>query len=191
MLLITSSILMILCSSPINSVLFLIISFLSASSISFALGCNFIGIIFVLIYLGAISVLFLFIVMMIQIKNSDIDNTTYFLIGFMLLVAFFFQVYYTMIKLSNFSYLKTLFLNTDIYMFTNTNLLDTHSDEYFLTIGTILYVEYFFFLIILSMLLLLGMVGSIYLTSYKTGFSIRTQYNQVDRNNKLIIILFR
>lgn len=190
-LLLTSSTMMILCSHTINSVLFLVLSFLSASSICFSLGCSFIGIVFVLIYLGAIVVLFLFIVMMVQIKNSEVDETTYLFIGILIVFAFFIQVLYIMMQISCLSVLTNIEILNDRFSFINENLLDANSNDSILTMGTIMYDDFFFFLIIISMLLLLGMVGSIYLTNYKTGFSIINQYNQVDRNNKLISILFR
>jgi len=54
--------------NPVYSVLFLVVTFLSSASICFYFGADFLGILFVIIYVGAIAVLFLFIVMMLDIK---------------------------------------------------------------------------------------------------------------------------
>ena len=59
----------ILSQNSIYSVLFLVLSFVSSSSIIFLLECEYISLIFVIIYVGAIAVLFLFVVMMLDIKT--------------------------------------------------------------------------------------------------------------------------
>lgn len=184
---ISSASLMLLCTNPINSVLFLILVFLSCSNIFFLMGCDFIGLIFIIVYLGAIAVLFLFIVMMINIKKIEMDSTTYFVIGVLFFIIFFFQLSYYIISMWEYDLFGNAISSKENYFFFFENKIDAFSKEnYFLSLGKILYYDFFFFLVVVSMLLLLGMLGSIFLTNYKNNFSSKKQFNQFSRNNKLI-----
>jgi len=69
-------ILVIISKNPIVSVLFLIGLFLSISSYLIILGINFIGLSYLLVYVGAVSILFLFILMLINIRISELLNDT-------------------------------------------------------------------------------------------------------------------
>jgi NADH-ubiquinone oxidoreductase chain 6 len=66
----------IITKNPIISVLFLIGLFLSISGYLILLGMNFIGISYILVYIGAVSILFLFILMLINIRISELLNET-------------------------------------------------------------------------------------------------------------------
>ena len=82
----------ILSQNSIYSVLFLVLSFISSSSILFLLECEYISLIFVIIYVGAIAVLFLFVVMMLDIKTTHLvkDSLKYFPFGSLLGIVFIF-----------------------------------------------------------------------------------------------------
>jgi len=69
-------ILVIISKNPIVSVLFLIGLFLSISSYLIILGINFIGLSYLLVYVGAVSILFLFILMLINIRISELLSST-------------------------------------------------------------------------------------------------------------------
>jgi NADH:ubiquinone oxidoreductase subunit 6 (subunit J) len=58
--------------NSVHSVLFLVCSFLSAAIVLFLLECEFLALLFIIIYVGAIAVLFLFVVMMIHIKTVNL-----------------------------------------------------------------------------------------------------------------------
>jgi NADH-ubiquinone oxidoreductase chain 6 len=73
---ILSGILVIVSKNPIVSILFLISLFLSISSYLILLGMNFIGISYLLVYIGAVSILFLFILMLINIRISELLSDT-------------------------------------------------------------------------------------------------------------------
>jgi len=185
--LIASSLLMLACSNPINSILFIILTFLSASNIFFLIGCDFLGLVFVIIYLGAIAVLFLFIVMMINVKKLEGDSTTYLLIGVLLFFIFFIQVSYHTIDTYEYEAFQNVSKNSNLYFFYSIDKRDTFSkSEYFQLLGRLLYLDMVLFTIMVSFLLLVGMLGSIYLTNYKNNFSSKKQFNQLSRNNKLI-----
>src|ERR1700689_4901400 len=70
-----SSVLVITSKNPVIAVIFLISVFVNAAGYLILLGVGFIGISYILLYVGAITVLFLFVIMMINIKLSDIVNT--------------------------------------------------------------------------------------------------------------------
>jgi len=73
---ILSSILVIISKNPVVSVLFLIGLFLSIASYLMILGLNFIGLSYLLVYVGAVSILFLFILMLINIRISELLSNT-------------------------------------------------------------------------------------------------------------------
>src|ERR1700735_1704389 len=73
---IISGIFVIISKNPIVSVLFLIGLFLSISSYLIILGINFIGISYLLVYVGAVSILFLFILMLINVRISELLSNT-------------------------------------------------------------------------------------------------------------------
>src|SRR5450755_4044636 len=76
LLAILSGILVIISKNPIVSVLFLIGLFLSIASYLMVLGLNFIGLSYLLVYVGAVSILFLFILMLINVRLSELLNDT-------------------------------------------------------------------------------------------------------------------
>jgi NADH-quinone oxidoreductase subunit J len=92
--LLTSSLMVILSQNSIYSVLFLVLSFISSSSLLFLLECEYISLVFIIIYVGAIAVLFLFVVMMLDIKTAYLakDSLKYFPFGSFLGVIFLIEI---------------------------------------------------------------------------------------------------
>ena len=70
-MLLVSAVLVSHTASPVDSVIFLILAFCSASLILFMFNAEFIALIFIIIYVGAIAVLFLFVIMMLDIKDHS------------------------------------------------------------------------------------------------------------------------
>jgi NADH-ubiquinone oxidoreductase chain 6 len=89
------SILVIISKNPIVSVLFLIGLFLSISSYLIILGINFIGLSYLLVYVGAVSILFLFILMLINIRISELfsDTNNSIPLAIIIAIAFNYPVY--------------------------------------------------------------------------------------------------
>jgi NADH-quinone oxidoreductase subunit J len=73
-LLLGSGLLMCTSINPVESVLFLILAFCNAAAILFLFNTEFLGLIFIIIYVGAIAVLFLFVIMMLNIKNKTYNK---------------------------------------------------------------------------------------------------------------------
>ena len=71
-ILVLSSILVITAKNPVHSVLFLILAFFNSAGLFILLGAEFVGMIMVIVYVGAVAVLFLFVVMMLDISFADL-----------------------------------------------------------------------------------------------------------------------
>jgi NADH:ubiquinone oxidoreductase subunit 6 (subunit J) len=177
--------------NPINSVLFLISIFFIVSIIFIILGIDFFGFIFLIIYVGAIAVLFLFIVMMLNIQRIETDKFTYLTIGVFILIILFMEIFLSF----TYNYLL-LFDNQQIFVSLENvryvyNLFFLRSDESYRylmveSLGIMLFEYYPIQLMLSGLNLLVAMIGSIYLTNLKRGFSTKKQYNQLARNHYLI-----
>lgn len=172
-------ILTIINKNPIISVLFLIGLFINISSLLIIIGFTFIGLSYILVYVGAVSILFLFILMLINIRISELSDETNNDIPLAILIVMLFFYIIRQILPSNILYLNQFnYLNKnnieliDDCVITeqivqasskswDTNLVDiTHITG----IGNVIYTNYAIWLVITSIILLLGMVGSIVIT---------------------------
>lgn len=151
-------------STPINSVIFLILTFCNSALILFILNAEFLGLIFIIIYVGAVAVLFLFVIMMINIKAQlsfveQIPQTTY----YFLVLIFFLIVFY-------FSFFDKIYsfnvVNNNFY-FNVFNFYDelTNID----LIGQLLYNNYVVCVLLAGVLLLVALIGCIVLTVNLNG----------------------
>jgi NADH-ubiquinone oxidoreductase chain 6 len=149
------SIYIITSKNPIISVLYLIMLFFCISMYLILMGLNFIGISYLLVYIGAVSMLFLFILMLIDIRLSELHiNSTNSLVLSIIISIVFILI------------LDTNIINDLILMDINyINIVnwDNVLTEYYdiINIGNLLYTNYSIWLIITSLILLLAMVGAI------------------------------
>ena len=169
---IISAILVISNKNPVVSILFLIGLFMGISSYLFIYGFNFIGLSYLLVYVGAVSILFLFILMLINIRVSElIANTNNNIpLAIITILAFFIPISNILpspYKKSTFS-LSELSINNkekDIFYVSSNNWDNNILDISDITsIGNIMYTSHLLWLIITSIILLLAMVGSIVIT---------------------------
>jgi len=161
-LLVIFSFLVILINHPIFSLLFLIASFLSASFLLFLLECEFLALIFITVYVGAIAVLFLFSIMMLDFKKNSLQkNLLKFLpsgifFGFILIVPIIKEIYIFFPKLpTNNFYIGN---NLDWFDFSNS----TSEIE---AIGKVLYTHCALHLLLIGIILLVVLFGVVHLTS--------------------------
>ena len=82
-----------LTNNPVHSILFLILTFFNSAVLLFLLNAEFLGLIFIIVYVGAIAVLFLFVVMMLNVKVIPADNTMYLPLIFIGSIFLFTQLY--------------------------------------------------------------------------------------------------
>lgn len=177
-----SGIFVIISKNPIVSVLFLIALFLSIACYLLLLGINFIGLSYLLVYVGAVSILFLFILMLINVRVSELisDTSNSIPLALVIAISFNYPVYETLpinflglnyynVNLNYFDYLGgffSLFSNNDEIVFVTSKLWDGNLAEatHIASIGNIMYSSYSIWLIITSIILLLAMVGAIVIT---------------------------
>nr|YP_010951075.1 NADH dehydrogenase subunit 6 [Onygena corvina]WML69472.1 NADH dehydrogenase subunit 6 [Onygena corvina] len=163
------SIFTIISKNPIVSVLYLIALFSTISVYLILIGLTFIGLSYVLVYIGAVSILFLFILMLINIRISEIvstnnNNIPLAILSMIVLIYILGQNLIYTIEYNIFSLdLKFLDSNIEYIYFVNSigwtnNIIDiTHTSA----IGNIMYSSYSLWLIVISLNLLLAMIGSI------------------------------
>ena len=164
-------------SNPIHSVFWLVLVFIYSSGFLISLGFEFLALMIIIIYVGAIAILFLFVIMMLDVaqlrKISSINN----------IIPIIFIIF-TNILLESWWLLKkeTSFLVVNKYYNWDLNILN-HINN----LGLNLYSEYAYPLLILSLLLLVAMVGAIVLT-LELGIITRKQSleTQHHRNNSWI-----
>jgi len=162
-------ILVVISKNPIISVLFLIGLFLSISCYLILIGLTFIGLAYLLVYIGAVSILFLFILMLINVRISELltDNVNSIPLAILLgsLVDFFINNVLPYMMITNdslwYSIDKNKILASVTSVFWDGYLADI---SHITSIGNILYSNYSIWLIITSIILLLAMVGSIVIT---------------------------
>lgn len=125
-----SSVLSITSKNPVISVIFVISTFVNAAGYLILLGVNFIGISYIIVYIGAIAVLFLFIIMMINIRLTDILETgSQYTKNLPLALAIGSSFIYTIFTILPLSYKDVSSLSGILNIFTDLNgfLLNTSS----------------------------------------------------------------
>lgn len=166
----------IVTKNPVISVLFLILLFSSIAGYLILLGVKFIGISYLLVYVGAVSILFLFILMLINIRISELISDTNNNIPLALVTILTFVVLFTtvipevsvnlgMMGKQVYTILQDI-LNIDNLEYVTSknwdgNLVDNTD---IISIGNIMYTSYSIWLLITSIILLLAMVGAIVIT---------------------------
>ncbi len=190
LLVILSGIFVIISKNPIISLLFLIGLFSGISSYLIIIGLSFIGLSYLIVYIGAVSILFLFILMLINIRMSELQSNTSNSIPLAISIAILFNYplfqllpYDIAILNNNNNYFNDILYNISLNKISNSLETNTHinnNDLLFVTskvwdgnlaevghitsIGNIMYTNYNMWLIITSFILLLAMVGAIVIT---------------------------
>lgn len=164
------SLFVILAQNPIHSVLFLVLVFFNSCALLLLLKVEFLAMLFLIVYVGAIAVLFLFVIMMLNITEEAIYNSfSYLPIGFFLSTIFFLEVILVILKeLDGFllfsfisCYANDCYLNSIVFFCER--LVFVSNIE---TLASVIYVYYFYYFLISGLILLVAMVGAITLTLY-------------------------
>ena len=148
--LITTCIFVIFSKNPVNSVLFLVLAFLNSTFLFILIGAEFVGIILAIVYIGAVAILFLFVVMMLDIQRTTLMSNIKRYVPVALLFAG--------IILTEIIYL-TIYKSSK----SNPNII-TRSKNNTEQIGDVLYTKYFIDFQLSGIVLLLAMIGAIVLT---------------------------
>jgi len=170
--------------NPVHSVFFLILVFCCASCLLLCLTADFLAIIFIVVYVGAVAVLFLFVVMMLNIKLAELNESfvRFAPLGFFLGIVFFLEL-----GLS----IEASFDGSDgeLNMPWVGLVSSGEAINYF---GEILYTHYMYVFVLSGMILLVAMLGTIGLTLHHS-INIRRQsvYRQVGRDSRKAIFLYK
>jgi NADH-quinone oxidoreductase subunit J len=170
---IISCILLLLSSNKIYSVLYLIFIYMCVSLLMMYLGVIILGLFYFLVYIGAIAVLFLFSIMILDLKESifERDYSSFFSI-FCVVLFFIIHFFFIFSK-----------LDISIYGFSYENFIST--SDFLKILGLLIFQKYSFLLLLAGLVLLISMLGAIYLTNNKKGFFIKKQLFPLSRNYNL------
>lgn len=167
-----SAIMVIGARNPVHSILFLILVFCNAAGLLILLEVEFLAMLFLIVYVGAISVLFLFVIMMLNIKLTEFSSNIlrYLPVGGLILFIFLIEV----LSIID-SDLIPLFINTNFvkikYIINDLNSIAWVNNLEFITnsqaLGNMIYTYYFSLFLIASIILLVAMIGAIVLTLNK------------------------
>jgi len=188
----------IISKNPIVSVLFLIGLFLNIAGYLMMLGLNFIGLSYLLVYVGAVSILFLFILMLINVRTSELTSDSSNSIPLAIIIGIFFNMTLYYMLPSNVVYILDKFgaigepgnlvnnnnitypFNKSVNLFYNNDLSFVTSQvwdgalaetSHITSIGLVIYTSYPIWLILTSLILLLAMVGAIVITIKQSRIS--------------------
>ena len=172
-----SAIMVTVSKNTVHSVFFLILDFISISCLFIMIGAEFLGMIMLIVYVGAVAVLFLFVVMMLNVaqqKNqwfASQESSSHIPVGLIISTIIFFEL---IIVISGWKYKPDLFdLNNSVNNFSVSN---THS------LGQVLYTDYIHIFQLSGMILLVAMIGAIVLTFRKrTGVKTQSYVKQISR----------
>lgn len=185
-LLLVSASMVIISQNPLHSVLFLVTSFLSSSILLFLFENEFLALFFLIIYLGAIAILFLFVVMMLNIKYRDLQTSRLYLpVGVFIGITLLVEVYG--------AFLKVFSKNTNMSVFEHNSYLnwydslDALPDVY--VFGQIFYTHYVLQILMAGLILYLAVIGVAFLT-VKSAFTKgekreQSLFRQLSRKNVL------
>jgi NADH-quinone oxidoreductase subunit J len=171
--LIGSALAVILARNPVHSVLFLILSFVAAAGLFLLMGAEFLAMILVVVYVGAVAVLFLFVVMMLDVDFAELKQgfLQYLPIGALIALFVAFELGYVAVGWTRSS--EAAAAASPAGAIANTAAL-----------GRVLYTQYFYFFQAAGMILLTAMIGAIVLTlRHRVGVKRQDIATQVARNS--------
>nr|ULQ69059.1 NADH dehydrogenase subunit 6 [Centrolepis aristata] len=181
-----SGLMVVRAKNPVHAVLFFILVFCNTSGLLILLGLDFFAMIFLVVYIGAIAVLFLFVVMMFNIQLAEIHEEVlrYLpvsgLIGLILWWEMFFILDNETVPLlpteSKMTSLKYTVHAAKVENWTNLEAL-----------GNLLYTHYFLWFLVPSLILLVAMIGAIVLTMHRTT-KVKTHARQNASDSRRIIM---
>ena len=176
---ILSALMVIASRSTINSVFFLILDFISIGCLFIMVGAEFLGVILLIVYVGAVAVLFLFVVMMLNVTQQKQSwfigkKSTHIPSGLFVSVVIFLEL---LVVIGGWKYKTDLMTSSTLSI--NENISNTH------LIGNVMYTDYFLYFQISGIILLLSMIGAIVLTFRKRENVKKQSYiNQISREKE-------
>jgi len=180
-----ASIMVTVSRNAVYSVFFLILVFISISILFIMIGAEFLGMIMLIVYVGAVAVLFLFVVMMLNIneqlterssRKGLVNNIS---VGSIVGAIIFLEL---LVVVGGWKYKGTFVLLSDINL--NQDISNTHA------LGNVLYTDYIHLFQISGMILLVAMIGAITLTfSKRENIKRQSYFNQIQREKDSAVSL--
>ena len=172
-----SAIMLTVSKNTVHSVFFLILDFISISCLFIMIGAEFLGMIMLIVYVGAVAVLFLFVVMMLNVaqqKNqwfTSSQSSSHIPVGLIVSTIIFFEI---IIVIGGWKFKPNLI--TSISLPIDQTTTNTH------LIGNILYTDYIHVFQLSGMILLVAMIGAIILTfRQRSGLKRQSYFSQISR----------
>ena len=175
---VVSAIMVTVSKNTVHSVFFLILDFISISCLFIMIGAEFLGLIMLIVYVGAVAVLFLFVVMMLNVAEQKNEwfvtarsSSSHIPIGLLISIVIFFEI---IIVISGWKYKPDVLSSLSLVIEEKTT--NTHS------IGNVLYTDYIHLFQLSGMILLVAMIGAIVLTfRQRTGLKRQSYFKQISR----------
>ena len=174
---VVSAIMVTASKNTVHSVFFLILDFISISCLFIMIGAEFLGMMMLIVYVGAVAVLFLFVVMMLNVaqqKNQwfgSEESSKHIPIGLIISIVIFFEL---IIVVGGWKYKPDIFDLNNLMM--SSSVSNTHS------LGQVLYTDYIHIFQISGMILLIAMIGAIVLTfRQREGVKKQSYIKQISR----------
>tara|TARA_B100000780_G_scaffold243143_1_gene186258 strand:+ start:380 stop:1012 length:633 start_codon:yes stop_codon:yes gene_type:complete len=180
-----SALMVIVSKNTVHAVFFLILDFISVGCLFIMIGAEFLGMIMLIVYVGAVAVLFLFVVMMLNVAEQKqswfrgLKKSTHIPVGLIVSLIILLEV---LVVLGGWKY-KSNFIKTDSLII-DENITNTHM------LGSVLYTQYIHLFQVAGIILLLSMIGAIILTYRKReGVKKQSYINQISRERETSIEL--
>ena len=177
---IVSAIMVTASKNTVHSVFFLILDFISISCLFIMIGAEFLGMIMLIVYVGAVAVLFLFVVMMLNVTQQKDEwfkgkiFTSHIPFGSLISIIIFLEL---IIVIGGWKYKPNLIETSSIQI--DKNFTNTHA------LGSIIYTDYIHLFQLAGLILLVAMIGAIVLTYRKReGVKRQSYFKQVSREKK-------
>jgi NADH-quinone oxidoreductase subunit J len=152
---VASAVMVIVSRNPVHSVLFLILAFVSASGLFILMGAEFLAMILIVVYVGAVAVLFLFVIMMLDVDFTELREGFSQYLPFGLLIG---AIFLAELLLAVGGWVINPAITKSITSAIPTNVSNTEA------LGLVLYTKYIHYFQLAGMVLLVAMIGAIVLT---------------------------
>jgi len=163
--------------NTVHSVFFLILDFISISCLFIMIGAEFLGMIMLIVYVGAVAVLFLFVVMMLNVAQQKDEwfkgkiFSSHIPFGTLISIIIFLEL---IIVIGGWKYKPNLIETSSIQI--DNNFTNTHA------LGNVIYTDYIHLFQLAGLILLVAMIGAIVLTYRKReGVKRQSYFRQVSR----------
>ena len=173
-----SALMVITSKNTVNSVFFLILDFISVGCLFIMVGAEFLGMILLIVYVGAVAVLFLFVVMMLNVAEQRtswfrgrVTKATHIPSGLFVSILIFLEL---LVVVGGWKYKTNIMSSGNLTI--NQNTTNTHE------LGNVIYTDYVLYFQLSGIILLVAMVGAIVLTFRKrSGVKRQSYFKQISR----------